>query len=56
VGFQGRIEFDASKPDGAPRKWMDSSRLNALGWQAHVGLAQGLKLAYEDFLKHNTTS
>jgi GDP-L-fucose synthase len=55
VGYQGQIEFDASKPDGAPRKWMDSSRLNALGWQAHVGLAQGLKLAYEDFLKHNTT-
>jgi GDP-L-fucose synthase len=52
VGYTGRITFDASKPDGAPRKWMDSNRLNALGWQAHVGLAQGLKLAYEDFLKH----
>ena len=54
VGYQGRIEFDASKPDGAPRKWMDSSRLNALGWQAHVGLAQGLALAYEDFKQHLT--
>ena len=53
VGYQGRIEFDASKPDGAPRKWMDSSRLNALGWQARVGLAQGLALAYEDFMKHS---
>ena len=52
VGFKGQIEFDASKPDGAPRKWMDSSRLNALGWQAHVGLAQGLALAYEDFKQH----
>jgi GDP-L-fucose synthase len=56
VGYQGQIEFDASKPDGAPRKWMDSSRLNALGWQAHVVLAQGLARAYDDFLKHNTTS
>lgn len=50
VGFAGRIEFDASKPDGAPRKWMDSSRLNALGWQAQVGLQQGLAAAYQDFL------
>jgi GDP-L-fucose synthase len=55
VGYAGRIEFDASKPDGAPRKWMNSSRLNALGWQAHVGLAQGLALAYEDFKQHLTT-
>ena len=50
VGYQGQIEFDASKPDGAPRKWMDSSRLNALGWQARVKLEEGLQLAYQDFL------
>ena len=50
VGFTGRIEFDATKPDGAPRKWMDSARLNALGWQAKVGLHQGLAVAYKDFL------
>ncbi|MDZ7891001.1 MAG: GDP-L-fucose synthase [Rhodoferax sp.] len=49
VGYQGRITFDATKPDGAPRKWMDSSRLNALGWQATVGLQQGLTLAYQEF-------
>jgi len=55
VGYQGHIEFDTSKPDGAPRKWMDSSRLNELGWQANVGLAQGLALAYEDFKKHHQT-
>ena len=50
VGYQGEIDFDASKPDGAPRKLMDSSRLNALGWQAQVKLANGLALAYADFL------
>ena len=49
VGFQGAIEFDSTKPDGAPRKWMDSSRLNALGWQAKVNLERGLSFAYQDF-------
>ncbi len=53
VGYQGAITFDATKPDGAPRKWMDSSRLNALGWQARVDLKQGLNLAYTDFIKLN---
>ena len=50
VGYAGQIEFDTSKPDGAPRKWMDSTRLNALGWQAKVGLQQGLADAYQDFV------
>ena len=50
VGYEGTIEFDSSKPDGAPRKWMDSSRLNALGWQAKVNLERGLSLAYQDFV------
>ena len=50
VGYQGRIDFDTSKPDGAPRKWMDSSRLNALGWQAKVDLQHGLSVAYQDFV------
>ena len=49
VAYQGTIEFDSSKPDGAPRKWMDSSRLNALGWRAKVNLKRGLSLAYQDF-------
>ena len=49
VGYQGVIDFDTSKPDGSPRKLMDSRRLNALGWQAQVQLAQGLALAYQDF-------
>ncbi|MEQ8407144.1 MAG: GDP-L-fucose synthase [Rhodospirillaceae bacterium] len=50
VGYKGSIEFDASKPDGAPRKLMDSKRLNLLGWQPKVCLAEGLKHAYNDFL------
>ena len=50
VSFNGQIEFDTTKPDGAPRKWMDSSRLNALGWQAKVGLQEGLAVAYQNFL------
>ena len=50
VGYTGLIEFDASKPDGAPRKWMDSTRLNALGWQAKVGLIEGLAVAYKDLM------
>ena len=50
VGFAGRIEQDTTKPDGAPRKLMDVSRLEALGWKARTGLEEGLALAYRDFL------
>lgn len=53
VGYAGRIEFDTSKPDGAPRKWMDSARLNALGWQAQVNLNEGLQVAYQDFVNQS---
>jgi GDP-L-fucose synthase len=54
VGFSGTITFDTSKPDGSPRKLMNSSRLNALGWKPSVGLEEGLSLAYQDFLQsHN---
>jgi GDP-L-fucose synthase len=51
IGYPGRIEFDPSKPDGAPRKLMDVSRLRALGWQATINLEEGLARAYEDFLQ-----
>jgi GDP-L-fucose synthase len=51
IGYVGNIAFDPSKPDGTPRKLMDSTRLNALGWRAQVGLEAGLIKAYEDFLK-----
>ena len=50
VSFTGRIEQDPSKPDGAPRKLMDVSRLRAMGWKPRVGLEEGLALAYRDFL------
>jgi len=53
VGYAGRIEFDTAKPDGAPRKWMDSARLNALGWQAQVNLNEGLQAAYQDFVNQS---
>jgi GDP-L-fucose synthase len=54
VGYQGTITFDSSKPDGTPRKWMDSQRLRDLGWQPTVDLRTGLQRAYADFLKHHT--
>jgi nucleoside-diphosphate-sugar epimerase len=50
VGYAGEIAQDPSKPDGAPRKLMDVSRMKALGWQPRVGLEQGLAIAYRDFL------
>jgi GDP-L-fucose synthase len=50
VGYDGEIVFDASKPDGAPRKLMDSSLLQKLGWVAKVDIQEGLRLAYQDFL------
>ena len=49
TGYQGKISFDPSKPDGAPRKWMDSSRLNNLGWRAQMDIVRGLKSTYEQF-------
>jgi GDP-L-fucose synthase len=54
VGYAGTITFDTTKPDGTPRKWMDSQRLRDLGWAPTVDLREGLKRAYADFLKHNT--
>jgi len=50
VGFQGRIAFDRSRPDGTPRKLLDSSRMHALGWKATTTLAEGLRLYYAWFL------
>ncbi|MBU6190509.1 MAG: GDP-L-fucose synthase [Betaproteobacteria bacterium] len=56
VGYAGDIVFDASKPDGTPRKLMDSRRLQSLGWQPQVSLDDGLKLAYRDFLSSTPRS
>jgi GDP-L-fucose synthase len=50
VGYEGRIVFDTSKPDGTPRKLLDVSRLHSLGWRAAMPLDEGLRLAYEAFL------
>ena len=52
VGFEGDVEFDTSKPDGTPRKLMDVSRLNSLGWEYSVELEQGLGMTYEWFLRN----
>jgi len=51
IGYQGQIALDSTQPDGAPRKWMDSSRLNRLGWKAGVSLEEGLPKAYQAFLQ-----
>lgn len=56
VGFEGGIAFDTSKPDGAPRKLMNSQRLHDLGWQARVDLQEGLQRAYADFLNRHASS
>jgi GDP-L-fucose synthase len=52
VGYQGSLDFDTSRPDGAPRKLLDVSKLAALGWRAKTPLREGLQAAYADFLAH----
>ena len=51
TGFSGRIAWDSSKPDGTPQKLLDVSKLHGLGWRHKTELKEGLKIAYEDFLK-----
>ncbi|HMC26381.1 MAG TPA: NAD-dependent epimerase/dehydratase family protein, partial [Verrucomicrobiae bacterium] len=51
IGFKGEIVWDYSKPDGTPRKLMDSSRLFGLGWKPQIDLQTGIRLAYQDFLQ-----
>ena len=48
VGYEGRLEFDSSKPDGTPRKLMDVTRLHSLGWHASIGLEEGISAVYKD--------
>lgn len=50
VGFEGKIIWDQSKPDGTPRKLLDHSRIFAMGWRPEVSLEQGIRRAYQDFL------
>ena len=51
IGFKGEVVFDPSKPDGTPRKLLDTSKLTEMGWKAKTGLREGLNLAYQDFLR-----
>jgi GDP-L-fucose synthase len=53
VGYTGQIEFDTSKPDGTPRKLMDSTRLHSLGWTPKIALEEGIADAYRHFLAAN---
>jgi GDP-L-fucose synthase len=50
IGYTGEISFDPSRPDGTPRKWLDVSRLTALGWHARTSLKDGIELAYRAYL------
>jgi GDP-L-fucose synthase len=50
TGFAGELRFDAAKPDGVPRKLLECSRIRALGWRPRIALAEGVRLAYADFL------
>jgi GDP-L-fucose synthase len=52
VGYPGELVFDTSKPDGAPRRLLDSGRLAALGWTARTSLADGLDAMYRWYCKH----
>lgn len=52
IGFKGKIEYDSTKPDGTPRKLMDVSRINSLGWKYKTELEEGIKLTYEWFVKN----
>jgi GDP-L-fucose synthase len=54
VGYSGDISFDTSRPDGTPRKWLDVSRLAKLGWRAKTSLEDGIRLAYQAYLKEQT--
>jgi GDP-L-fucose synthase len=56
VGFEGKLVFDATKPDGTPRKIMDSSRIRALGWRPEISLEEGLASAYRWYLEHQGCS
>ena len=56
VGFKGGLTFDASKPDGTPRKLLDTSKINQLGWQHSISLSDGLTDAYNWFLENKATN
>lgn len=53
IGFEGILEWDASQPDGTPRKLLDTSRINALGWEPRISLRDGIRNTYDWFVKHH---
>jgi GDP-L-fucose synthase len=53
VGFDGGIKFDAGKPDGTPRKLLNTSKLNSLGWWPRIELEQGIRQTYQWYLMNN---
>ncbi|CAN0576371.1 unnamed protein product, partial [Laminaria digitata] len=55
VGFQGRFTYDTSKPDGTPRKLVDVTRLNGLGWTSQISLREGVERTYAWFLDNNAS-
>ncbi|AWV18315.1 GDP-fucose synthetase [Methylobacterium sp. XJLW] len=55
IGYAGRLDFDATKPDGTPRKLMDVSRLRAMGWRPEIGLEDGLRQTYGWFLEYHAS-
>jgi GDP-L-fucose synthase len=56
VGYEGRLEWDSSKPDGMPRKLLDVSKINALGWKARIGLVEGIRATYEWYVATEATA
>jgi GDP-L-fucose synthase len=53
VGYEGTLSYDRSKPDGTPRKWLDVSKIHALGWHHTIGLPEGIRSTYVDFCEHH---
>ena len=56
VGFDGKVNWDSSKPDGTPRKLMDVNRLNEMGWHAEISLGMGIEQAYRSYLSENSVA
>jgi GDP-L-fucose synthase len=54
VGYEGRLAFDSSKPDGTPRKMTDISLIKSTGWEPKIALEAGVAMAYQDFLVENS--
>jgi GDP-L-fucose synthase len=55
VGFSGELVFDVTKPDGTPRKLLDTTKINALGWKPRIGLREGIQSTYKWFLENPVT-